>query len=197
MNEPSRERFLRDEFHGLTLGATTQRGNVYARGLSEAERSLVHQSLRTSLDGMSAEYLREVSESVHLARIAELADKISSRHAALLAGGRFRIGSAQKALNLFLKYLWCAGLIPTPPHCPFDARVIAKLPSADRCAWTTLDEMPSYQHLVEAARRVAGDRSLAEWELDLYNTVSVAAVRARKSAAPPAGQAESVERSQS
>lgn len=185
MIESRRERFLRDEFHGLTLGATTQRGNIYPKGLSEAQRSPVHETLRTALDRIAAEYPHEVSEREHLSHILALADGISSKHAAVLMGGRFRIGSAQKALNLFLKYLWCGGLIPTPPHCPFDARVIAKLPIADRCTWTTLDNIVDYQRLVDAARQLAGDRSLAEWELDLYNMVSVAAVRGRKSAAPP------------
>lgn len=40
----------------------------------------------------------------------------------------FRIGSAQKALNLYRKYLWCLGYIPFPPHCPFDATIIDQLP---------------------------------------------------------------------
>jgi hypothetical protein len=179
-----RERFLRDEFHGLTLGATTQRGNVYPKGLTETARGAVHETLRCVIDEMSLQYASGIAESAHLANIETLASTISNKHARVVSAGRFRIGSAQKALNLFLKYLWCSGIIPTPPHCPFDARVIAKLPPADRCNWTTLDDLSQYARLVDSARKLADNKSLAEWELDLYNDVSVAAVRARRFISP-------------
>jgi hypothetical protein len=44
----------------------------------------------------------------------------------------FRVGTAQKALNLYLKYLWCLGEIKTPPHCPFDRGIIQMLPVSER-----------------------------------------------------------------
>ena len=37
-----------------------------------------------------------------------------------------RIAQCQKSLSLYLKYLWCYGLIETPPVCPID-RVILSL----------------------------------------------------------------------
>ena len=82
---------------------------------------------------------------------------------------RIRIGSAQKALNLFLKYLWCIGEAPEPPHCPFDFQIISKLPPAVRCNWTELDSIETYRALVAAAKTAAAGQSLAEWELAEYN----------------------------
>jgi hypothetical protein len=82
------------------------------------------------------------------------------------------VGPAQKALNPFLKYQWCAGWIPSPPHCPFDALIIGQLPATLRTARTALDDLRHYQRLVDAARQAAGGLSIAEWELHLYDRIS-------------------------
>jgi hypothetical protein len=175
--EFAREQFLKDAFHGITLAAISQRGGIYLKGLTEAQRSPFQGGLRRNLDRISARYARSVSEARHIEYIAELADVITRQHAPVLAERRFRIGSAQKALNLYLKCLWCAGLVPTPPHCPFDRRIIKRLLAADRCNWTVIDGIDEYRRLVAAAKKLAGTRPLAEWELELYNSVSVAGVR--------------------
>ncbi len=55
----------------------------------------------------------------------------------ILFGNGFRVGIAQKALNLYLKYLWCLGKITEPPHCPFDSIIISEI----KCniKWTEMD----------------------------------------------------------
>jgi hypothetical protein len=87
-----------------------------------------------------------------------------------LKNGRFRIGIAQKALNLYLKYLWCVGLIPMPPHCPFDSSIIGHLPECMNFNWTAIDSIDDYQKLVNSARKKADDKPIAEWELELWLT---------------------------
>lgn len=180
MAESNQRQFLRDQFHALTLAATMQRAGVYVAGLDESQRSPVHEGLRRTLDELAAGYSAAVSEEDHLAHIVHLAERMSREHEAVLNGGRFRIGPAQKALNLFLKYLWCSAEIPEPPHCPFDQRIIVLLPTPVRCNWTSLDDIAGYERLVEAARTLAGPLSLAEWELDAYNRVSIAGQRANR-----------------
>jgi len=171
------QRYLRDEFHGLTLSATVRRAKIYAPNISEQQHSPFQSGLRRELELISEHYDREVRDETHLGHIDRLASSLSQQYSAVLRGGRFRIGPAQKALNLFLKYLWCAGLIPMPPHCPFDSRVIAKFPAPDQLNWTELDDIEAYARLVTVARAVAGTLPLAEWELRVYNTVSTAAAR--------------------
>jgi hypothetical protein len=99
-------------------------------------------------------------------------------HANALNGSRFRIGSAQKALNLYLKMLWCFDRIPAPPHCPFDRIVLSHVPDCERIKWTELDSPSEYRRIVSCARSVAGG-SLAEWELRSY-TEWLSASRASK-----------------
>ena len=108
---------------------------------------------------------------MHLKEICSLADYLTTNHSETLKNGRFRIGTAQKALNLYLKYLWCIGAIPEPPHCPFDFQIIKRLPGIRQVPWTRLDDAESYKLLVTAARRAAGPLSIARWELEVYNGV--------------------------
>jgi hypothetical protein len=117
---------------------------------------------------MAASYREHVSESQHLENIAGLANRISANCHDVLIGGHLRIGTAQKALNLYLKYLWCLGRIPEPPHCPLDRTVISKLPPQRQVPWTQIDDIAVYQSIVQAAKEQAGSCSLAEWELGVY-----------------------------
>lgn len=123
-------------------------------------------------------YAEVVSDEVHIANIVRLATVLTDSHPEALFSGRFRIGPAQKALNLLLELQWCCGWIPTPPHCPFDAVVIQLLDLPHPIAWTKLDTVTGYAELVAAARKVAGDVSLSEWELTEYNVVAPASRRA-------------------
>src|SRR5215467_3622009 len=84
---------------------------------------------------------------------------------------------AQKALNLYLKYLWCTGEIRTPPHCPIDGGVIKKL-GADLAGvpWTKLDNIEKYKELIAAGEKIAANKkreSLADWELICWNAINI------------------------
>lgn len=149
--------------------ATVRRGHVYREGSEERLRDDFRRGLRKGLETLATTYRKKVSDIDHLRNIASLAAGLSKAHPKALNGGRFRIGSAQKALNLYLKYLWCLGEVPTPPHCPFDDEVISRLREYRGPKWTKLKTLSQYEQLLKAARKVAGDTMLAEWELSLYN----------------------------
>jgi len=170
MTRPAGQKeFLLREFHALAARGALQRAGVYRDGVQEAARLSVRQDLGTLLDEVSLIYSAAVPDTVHVAAISRICDDLSRRQGPVLQAGRFRFGVAQKALNLFLKYEWCAGWIPAPPHCPFDARVIGRLPGCHEVRWTQLDDADAYGKLVEAARAVAAPKGLAEWELALWN----------------------------
>jgi len=74
-----------------------------------------------------------------------------------------------------LKYLWCLGDIPVPPHCPIDRGIIDQLdiPKQERKKydWTKLDKIEDYRHLIGLCCKKAkmGKReSIAEWELAIW-----------------------------
>lgn len=163
-----RARFLEAELCQLTLAAGLQRSSTYLPDAPEPQRTGFRASLREYLRTIVPRYSGSVSDAEHVGTLEELATEISGQHGGCLAGGRLRLGVAQKCLNLYLKYLWCAGWAHMPPHCPFDAVIMRRLPTLTRVPWTRLDTVDQYLGLVEAARVVAGNRSLAEWELEEY-----------------------------
>src|SRR5208283_2210213 len=149
--------------------ATVQRGDVYAAEAPESARNRFRSDLRRKLAEMASDYRTAVAENLHLRNISALTDYLTKVHSAALKDGRFRIGSAQKALNLYLKYLWCIGAIVEPQHCPFDSQIIKHLRGFADVRWTTLDDIEHYKRLVAAAKSAAGPLSIAQWELDVYN----------------------------
>jgi hypothetical protein len=169
ISEPKWE-FLKGVFlsNSMRDSITTRRGRrVYTAEPTDKQRSDLGKVLRSELRRIAAGYFfGVVREEEHVQNISELAGRVSEACKPLLNGGCICFGIAQKALNSYLKYLWCANLIPTPPHCPFDDIIIRKLELSPTCErqWTKADES-AYRAWVSAAKLAAMGKSLAEWEL--------------------------------
>ena len=164
-------KFLNNEFLTLSVSGALQHSGTYQKSVSEADKKRLRSFLRERLVRIADEYTSSVAEDRHLSNINGLADAVSSRFPGLLENGRFRIGVAQKALNLYLKYLWCLGKIPEPPHCPFDSSVLSSIPTYDGPTWTSMKKIDDYRKLVQAAKREAVKKqlSLSKWELKIWN----------------------------
>ena len=157
----------------LTInGALQTRGKEVYSNKDEKCRKQIRGELKRQLSSLEKHYRQGVSEVQHLENIKHLAYQMTNKFSKDLEGGRFRIGIAQKALNLHLKYMWCMGLIKTPPHCPFDARIIAKLAICQGVSsWTESDNINDYQRWVSAAKVEAQKKSypsLSDWELQVF-----------------------------
>ena len=163
------QRFIEDEFFNCTIRAAFQRAHIYTPETGENARGRLREALRSSLAQIASRYCEVVTEEDHIKNIVSLSEALSKEHTAALVDGRFRIGIAQKALNLYLKYLWCLGKVSTPPHCPFDGVMIEKLAGCDEISWTKFDSLEEYEKLVQAAKKEAGAKPLAEWELEAYD----------------------------
>jgi hypothetical protein len=168
--DKQKKEFLDNAFFSLTVMATFRRSKTYREGAREPDKARFKAALKEQLTEIAQQYITDMDDDSHIENIEHLADNLSTQFAQVLEGGRFRIGSAQKALNLYLKYLWCTGQIPMPPHCPFDSIIIGRLPGCDSINWTTLDSVEDYRRLVATARAEAKDDPLARWELEAYNS---------------------------
>ena len=164
--------FLVSEFFSMTLAATTQRSNMYAPKLTEDQRKEFHDSLREALVELATQYKRSVVDDAHVKNILHLAQSLSGKHRALLNGGEMKFGHAQKALNLYLKYLWCLELTEVPLHCPIDSIILQKIPKFTQVRWTQLTDPTEYKSIIAAAKAQAAIKglSIAAWELQEYNT---------------------------
>src|ERR1700737_1330350 len=145
MKTSAHRSFILGEIFSMTLSATTQRANLYAADTTENARQPFRKALRAALEGLSRLYTVEVKDEQHVEHIAHIANDLSTNYANLLSGKRFRIGQSQKAVNLYLKYLWCLGDIMMPPHCPIDVVVFRHIPGFKEERWTQLDSIDRYK----------------------------------------------------
>jgi hypothetical protein len=167
--DDGRASFLRNEFAIASISAAFQHNKIYRSSTTSQQREEFRRELRRKLRALARRYAMPVTDTQHEARIARLSNVLSGRPC--LQFRRFRIGAAQKALNRYLKYLWCLGEIPEPPHCPFDAGIIKALRLRPTIKWTALDDIDAYHRIVVAARSVAmrDGVSLPVWELTQFN----------------------------
>ena len=171
---PEQARFMDNVFLSSAIMAAFQRSRTYSDAAKKDDKVKLRKvefrnELERLLTELSKEYIEPVTDSEHIANIEYLATKLSTKYRDVLYEGRFRIGIAQKALNSYLKYLWCTDKIPAPPHCPFDSIIIDKLRGCKRIKWTLLHDISEYKQIVSAARPEAGEKTLAQWELEVFN----------------------------
>ena len=143
-----------------------QRNKVYEGNPSLADREDLRCALRAEIRKTASAYSVPVTETKHCENIRNLADTLTKQFSKILDGRRFKIGTAQKALNLYLKFLWCLGVHKTvPPHCPLDGIILKKAGVYE--AWTKLDCIETYKNWIEKVRvKAARHNSIAEWELE-------------------------------
>ena len=162
-----KQTFINTEIWLLTFGGAFQRANVYAKNTSEVQRREFRKALSTFVEvNLAVQYQQTVSEDTHIMNIHTLIS-FSAKHGELLNGEKITFGVAQKILNLYLKYQWCLGNIPTPPHFPVDRIIQGKLELPKIINWTTLNSETEYRNIIEKAKEMAKSKfnSLAEWEL--------------------------------
>jgi hypothetical protein len=109
-----------------------------------------------------------ISDDQHCEVIRTISENLSGRFGEILQDGVLRYGVTQKALNLYLKYLWRLQktAIP-PPHCPVDGVALGK--AGIRGSWTKSNSEKEYMDWIGALRIVATDRvGLSEWEYKVW-----------------------------
>ena len=163
--------FLRYEFGILTIKASlatrTEGAPIYLASYKEHQRGPFKDALRKELQNLESAYSNgRVAGPIHCEYIGAFADQLSKSHGEFLNDNRMRFGVSQKFVNLYLKYLWVAGLIEEPPHCPVDG-IIRDLASL-KYDWTTSDSRPEYEAAIATLAKRAHPRSLSGWELQEF-----------------------------
>lgn len=173
MTTDNKHRFLSYELGLLTLKAalSTRDGGypVYDKGSKPHQRSNAKRILRDLLAQIECKYSeKSISESEHIDFIIKVAENLSSKLKSNLYNGRFRLGVAQKLVNVHLKYLWTAGFCPEPPHCPIDG-IIRDIAGIDY-TWTQSDSIEEYKAAIAKLKTLAEKKgfTLAQWELEVF-----------------------------
>jgi hypothetical protein len=166
-----KHRFLVYELGLLSLKAALstrdQSWPIYNAEKKSYQRSEAKSEFRAVLKEIKEKYSKNrVTESKHIEFIAEVARTLSQQLKSHLHNERFRIGVAQKLVNIHLKYLWITGLCPEPPHCPIDG-IIRDLAKIDY-DWTQSDSIDDYKCAINSLKKVAYPKTLSLWELEEF-----------------------------
>jgi len=152
----------------VTVYAAFQRAKVYLKEATDSDRKGVKRLLEKEINKKLKNYSKPVTEKSHVSNISSITNAINKKWSASLINGSIPIGVVQKAFNLYLKLMWCLHEIPEPPHCPIDKVIIDKLPYKHRTSWTKIRDIETYEGLVSELKKIAGNKSLAVWELETY-----------------------------
>src|SRR5438094_2304844 len=101
--------FLQAVYLSNTIRDCLNRGeSVYQDGATEAQKQALRETLKFELRRIVERYRSsDVRDEDHIHNIRQLADRLTNMYADILKKGRFRLGRAQKALNVYLKYRCC------------------------------------------------------------------------------------------
>ncbi|MCP9765186.1 hypothetical protein [Lacihabitans soyangensis] len=164
--------FLESQYWMMTIHAAFQRANVYKANVDENKRKEFREYLHVEIQQIAEKYYFKVDEDKHLKNIEKLQEY--SRNEDILQNGVLNYGICQKILNLYLKYLWCAGRIPTPPHFPIDRVVQERLGFKENeiVSWTKqIKSEIDYLSIIRKTENILAQTyidTLAELELELY-----------------------------
>jgi hypothetical protein len=164
--------FLNIVFLSNAINAALGHNKTYVPTATDEDTETLRRQLSSAMAEFAEKYKSPVAPADHRANLTALEEQVTKKCGAFLVGGKvrkeghFRRGTAQKAFNLYLKFLWCMGRIPIPPDCTIDSNVIGKLPKEFRgVKWTQIDSDSEYGAIIEEVRKIAGHEPLPEWEL--------------------------------
>lgn len=151
------------------LGAALRHNPTYLN--TNCDRRDFRRAFAAEIRDQIEQYHQNTLEEVHVQIVDTISRRLSESHGYILRENRLRIGTVQKALNLYLKILWCIDSDwPTPPHCPIDRIILRN--AGIRENWTELDSICQYNDWVSKLRAHSlskGFDSLASWELITWN----------------------------
>lgn len=163
--------FLDKEIWLLSTMGAFQRASLYKQSALKTEKTYFKRMLKGYLDNsIISNYQNEVSENNHINNIKGVSD-YSTCFEDILANGKLNFGVSQKLLNLYLKYLWCLGIITIPPpHFPVDSIIQRKL-NLKVIPWTKIKDEEDYLKVINHTKTVLPDyncKTIAELELMLF-----------------------------
>lgn len=166
-----KQQFIKDEVWLLSTFGAFQRANIYLPDVSENKKTAFRKALRLFINNeLVPVYQSSVTEEAHISNIERLS-AFSLGFKEILKKEQLNFGVSQKLLNLYLKYLWCLEVIPTPPHFPVDRIVQTKLGIKNIEAWTQFESAAPYLYVVNRAKEVLSNseyNSLAQLELEIF-----------------------------
>lgn len=170
----NREKFLYNELILLAWGASVQRSNLYKPNF-DSQKKLTGAFRKTLVnffeESLLKSYINPCEEDTHIDNLEMFAAFGTTAGSGYLGPDGYKLGVAQKFLNLMLKYLWCIGTISEPPHCPVDRIIISRTELKGKMNWTEIKTTCEYKKAIGAIKKSANEAglSVAQWELKVFS----------------------------
>ena len=165
--------FLYRELAKAAIDAALQHNPFYKK---DAIRDAIREYWIELLFAMTNKYTSHQDPKEFVNDIRNIQSELNNKYSGKII---CRLSHAQKSLAVFLKYLWCMGGIEEPPVCPIDRRVLWEAGIKDEKTgrakkWTELNDLDEYKQWLKKIAEVAKgkDKSMAHWELEIWNTPS-------------------------
>ncbi len=161
--------FLENEFMILAWNASVEHNKIYGKKNKNENRNSFRMELKNFAKEMILENyvkLNDMSNKKHIKNITKLQYKAMEFAEKNNVNLKYNVGTAQKFLNLLLKYFWCAGFIPRPPHCPIDSRVLKEYTNINE-NWTEIIDDKKYMEIIDIISSKVKN-NIAIWELDTF-----------------------------
>lgn len=166
--ENTQTKFIKQELYILSWNASVQHNKIYNTECSASERSKFRKDIIDYIDSnIMPKYNSVLSEDAHYDNINLVKKYAEQIGLDVLSNKKYKIGTAQKLLNLSLKYFWCANWIKEPPHCPVDKIILDKV--GIKLSWTKIDSIEEYRRIINEMRVKINRNDLAKWELEIYS----------------------------
>lgn len=167
--EELKKEFVQNEIITLSINGAFGRGNVYRKKFPE-EKEKDYEKKKEDFRKDIRKKLKEIKNKDYddtTNIILDFRDKVIKnwKYKNILLDNHFRIGTAQKLINLYLKYLWVLGWGNEPFHCPVDSIINGVLNG--NYNFTQSDSEAEYKKIIDLATKKAKEDglSIATWEL--------------------------------
>lgn len=168
---------MHDFIHRMVLrnstNAAIQRANVYSSTTSQIGKNAFREDLKRWLTQLGLRYFAwEYNGKKYCDEITSLKTHLNTRHSFLLNGGNVKIGVCQKAITLYLKYLWLLGDNSKKPiYATLDRGIMNLAGVTNPPNWTELDDIQEYERVVREIDNFAqnqGWESGSVWEAETW-----------------------------
>lgn len=138
---------------------------------TDALRRLVRVFWGQQLIVIAEKYKEEQSIETYENEILELQRVMNENVGHCFQEHGFKISHSQKSISVYLKHLWCIGLIATPPLCPVDRMILTHIGHGNaQPPWTQVTTIEQYRaHVALLTNHYNLDpiryEKIAEWEL--------------------------------
>lgn len=158
------------------LRAAIQRNPSYTPGLTNGIKDAMKNFWRQELRIIGAVFEENQTRAVYFGAVEKLKITMNEQFGEVFQHQKtgydqgFRIAHAQKSISVYLKHLYCMGVIPAPPCCPVDWRISQKAGVQMSPPWTKMNSIEQLANVLQRFDLLAlqQEQLLCDWELELF-----------------------------